>query len=471
MLAPKVSVIVPAYNGAGFLGETIRSVLAQTYAHWELIIVDDASPDDTAKVVAQFDDPRIKYLVHEKNKGSDAARDTGLRASSGAIVAFLDQDDLIHPEKLQAHVAFLEAHPEIGVTYNARFHLNHSSATIREIWRPPKNITLADLVLGFPLAPSDVVLRREWALQMDLMNGSLSWCGGEIIHYGSLFLSGCKFAAIDRALNYRRFHSGRQIRDLAGGCQSEIYAQDKILNDPRCPAQVRARADIAHTNIYLIWAYRALAQNETALGQAFLGSAVRGKPSIVEGAPCELVNFFLTCSLDDDNLDHTTLLKQIFAQLPPELSRLAAQYEWAVARGYAIKGARAVMWDRPADGRRYFEQAVECGAPLDESFVSLVTQYLLDYEIEFGASAAERKLRALSPHFDKLGGRANVRQLVGCYAVNRAFQSYRAGEYCRVAGSIVAAIVNDPTYLANRGVLSIFLRSLFGMWAGTAQAP
>jgi glycosyltransferase involved in cell wall biosynthesis len=466
MPAPKVSVIVPAYNGAKFLKETIRSVLAQTYAHWELVIVDDASPDDTAKVVAQFDDPRIKYLAHEKNKGSDVARDTGLRASSGELIAFLDQDDLIHPEKFQAHVSFLDAHPEIGVTYNARFHLNHSSTTIREIWRPPQSITLAALVLGFPLAPSDVVLRREWALAMDLLNGSLSWCGGEIIHYGGLFLSGCKFAGIERALNYRRFHSGRWIRDLAGGCQSEIYAQDKIFADPRCPASVRALAGIAHANIYLIWAYRAFAQEETALGQEFLGNAVRGKPSIIEGVPCELVNFFLTCSLDDDSLNHAALLKQIFAQLPPELSRLAAQYDWAVARGFAIKGARAVMWDRPEDGRRYFEQAVERGAQFDESFMSLVTQYLIDYETEFGESAAQKKLRALSPYLEKLGGRASVRKLVGCYAVNRAFQSYRAGEYSQVPARIIPAVANEPRYLLNRGVLAVLLRSTIAGMTG-----
>ena len=384
MKAPRVSAIIPAYNGASFLGEAIQSVLDQTYSNLEIIVVDDASPDQTSEVVKQFDDPRIKYIVHEENKGSDAARDTGMRASSGEIVTFLDQDDLFHPEKLQAHVTFMELHPYVGVTYNARFELNHSSATIRSIWCPPREMTLADLVLGFPLAPSDVVLRRKWALELDLLKGSQSWCGGEIVHYGGLFLAGCKYAYIERALNYRRYHSGRTIKDLSGGCEAEIYAQDKIFADSRCPAEVLALRDVAHKNTYLIWAYRALAQEETALGQKFLREAVRGNPLILEGMLCEMVGFFLICSIDDENQDHEALLKRIFAQLPLEMAHLPKQYDWAVARGYLLKGVRAIIWDRPEDGRRYLEQTARLGVQFDESLVSQLTRDLLNYGTEFG---------------------------------------------------------------------------------------
>jgi glycosyltransferase involved in cell wall biosynthesis len=97
MTTPTVSVIIPAYNGAEFLAATIQSVLDQTYSNFELIVVDDASTDDTSQVVQQFDDPRVKFIQHQENQGSDVARHTGLQASSGEIIAFLDQDDLFHP--------------------------------------------------------------------------------------------------------------------------------------------------------------------------------------------------------------------------------------------------------------------------------------------------------------------------------------------------------------------------------------
>ncbi len=456
----KVSVIIPAYNGADFLGETIQSVLEQTYPNFELIIVDDASPDHTAQVVRQFDDPRLEYIVHETNRGSGAARATGLQASSGQVIALLDQDDLFHPEKLQAHVALLEQRPDVGLTYNARFALNYSSKTIRDIWRPPRTMTLADLVLAFPLSPSDVMLRREWAFQFDKIGSSLSWCGGEIVRFGGLFMAGCKFACVDRALNFRRYHSGRIIKDLVGGCESEIYAQDKVFADPRCPPDVLALHDVAHKNLYLGWACRAFAQDETEIGQRFIREAARLQPSILEGTPSELLNALLMYCIEDESQNHETLLQRAFAQLPPGMTRLSEQAGWAAARGYLLKGARAIMWDRPQDGQRHFEQAARLGARLDESFLSTLTHHLLSYEAEFGAGPTRDILHALAPYLENLGGRAGVRRLNALYSVNRAFELYRTGEHARAQKMAMRAIVNDPKYLANRGVLAVLGRSI-----------
>lgn len=465
MSTPKASVIIPTYNGADFLGEAIQSVLEQTYPDFELIIVDDASPDRTPEVVKQFDDSRLKYIVHAENRGADVARHTGLQASSGEIIAFLDQDDTFHPEKLQAHLTFLESNPDIGFTYNARFELDYSSRTIRDISRPPRTINLADLVLWFPLSPSDVVLRRKWALQMDLLGGSR---GAEISHFGGLFLAGCKFASVDRALNYRRHHSGRTVKNLSRACKSELSHQTKIFSDPRCPAEVLALRDIAHANIYMYWAYLAFAQDETAPGQEFVREAVRLRPSLIAGMPCALVQHLLINCIDDESQNHEALLQRIIAQLPPELARLSEQYSWAAARGYLLKGARAIVWDRPEDGRRHFEQAARLGARVDQSILSTLAHQLLNYEAEFGVEAAQDILQALAPYLENLGGRASVRALTGCYSVSRAFQSYHAGEYAKVPTTLLRAMASNPKYLANRGVLSILLRSTVGLLAQSA---
>src|ERR1041385_3866377 len=100
MNSPKVSVIIPTYNHAEYLPEAIQSVLEQTYPDFELLIVNDGSTDHTGEVVQQFTDPRIHYLEQE-NRGATAARNTGICASSGELIALLDADDLWHPEKLQ----------------------------------------------------------------------------------------------------------------------------------------------------------------------------------------------------------------------------------------------------------------------------------------------------------------------------------------------------------------------------------
>lgn len=106
-----VSIIMPSYNTEQFIAETIRSVLAQTYANWELIIVDDCSTDHTDDVVSEFlGDERIRYLKNEHNSGAAVSRNRALREARGKWIAFLDSDDLWLPDKLEKQVAFMENH-------------------------------------------------------------------------------------------------------------------------------------------------------------------------------------------------------------------------------------------------------------------------------------------------------------------------------------------------------------------------
>ncbi|MCR5362897.1 MAG: glycosyltransferase family 2 protein [Bacteroidales bacterium] len=106
-----VSIITPTYNCGPFIAETIRSVQAQTYTDWEMIIVDDCSTDETRDVVAGFivNDPRIRYLCNERNSGAAITRNRALREARGRWIAFLDSDDLWEPQKLERQVDFMSA--------------------------------------------------------------------------------------------------------------------------------------------------------------------------------------------------------------------------------------------------------------------------------------------------------------------------------------------------------------------------
>ncbi|MCD6154734.1 MAG: glycosyltransferase [Candidatus Verstraetearchaeota archaeon] len=117
---PKVSVIIPCYNGEKFIGEAIESVLNQTYQNFEIIIVDDGSTDGSKSVIKTFlKDPRIKLIEHERNKGIPAARNTAIKASKGEFIAFLDQDDLWYPEKLEKSLdAFERGGENLGVVFS-----------------------------------------------------------------------------------------------------------------------------------------------------------------------------------------------------------------------------------------------------------------------------------------------------------------------------------------------------------------
>jgi glycosyltransferase involved in cell wall biosynthesis len=114
---PLVSVVVPTYNRADLIGETIESILAQTLRELELIIVSDGSTDATESVVRACNDPRVVFIAQPNSGGPATPRNTGVRRARGKYVAFCDDDDLWRPQKLEKQVAVMEAQPDVALTY------------------------------------------------------------------------------------------------------------------------------------------------------------------------------------------------------------------------------------------------------------------------------------------------------------------------------------------------------------------
>lgn len=117
---PLVSVVIPFRDPGAFLREAIESVVAQTYDHWELILVDDASSDgstDVARAYVERDPNRIRMIRQSSNVGASAARNAGIREARGALIAFLDGDDVWLPHKLAGQVALLAQYPDVGMLY------------------------------------------------------------------------------------------------------------------------------------------------------------------------------------------------------------------------------------------------------------------------------------------------------------------------------------------------------------------
>lgn len=120
-----VSIVMPSYNTASYIGETIESIQNQTYPYWELIIVDDCSKDDTDAVVAPYlKDERIRYLKNEKNSGAAISRNYALREAKGKWIAFLDSDDVWLPEKLELQLEFMLEHDYKFTYTDYRIRLN-----------------------------------------------------------------------------------------------------------------------------------------------------------------------------------------------------------------------------------------------------------------------------------------------------------------------------------------------------------
>jgi teichuronic acid biosynthesis glycosyltransferase TuaG len=142
---PLVSIVTPVYNSAPYLAAMIQSVVLQTYTNWEHILVDDGSKDNSVEIIKNLaaTEPRIKLLHLPGNQGSGPARNIAIEAAKGKYIAFLDSDDIWHPEKLEKHVTFMQIHDaafshtsygfidEDGRIIRQTFHVSKEPVTFR----------------------------------------------------------------------------------------------------------------------------------------------------------------------------------------------------------------------------------------------------------------------------------------------------------------------------------------------------
>lgn len=161
-MAPRVSVVIAAHDQGRWLGRAIGSVATQTFADWELAVVDDGSTDDTRGVVEPFlVDPRVRYLPGARVERS-LARNRGIAATTGALVAFLDADDAWEPTKLARQVTALDAHPAAGLCYTTARFVDEEERPLPER-KPPAPLprhALPRLARGNVLVLASVVVRR-----------------------------------------------------------------------------------------------------------------------------------------------------------------------------------------------------------------------------------------------------------------------------------------------------------------------
>lgn len=161
---PKVSVVIPVYNVEQYIDVCLKSVFAQTFTDFEIIIVDDESPDSSIEKIRQYSDPRIK-IVSQRNRGLAGARNTGIRHAKGQYIALLDADDLWRPEKLKRHVDHLDANPGLGISYSASEFMDEMGDSLH-LYQKPKlhGITAAHVYCRNPIGNGSAAVIRATML-------------------------------------------------------------------------------------------------------------------------------------------------------------------------------------------------------------------------------------------------------------------------------------------------------------------
>lgn len=158
---PIFSVVIPVYNVANYIEKCIQSVLAQTFKSFEIICVDDGSPDNSVELIQQFKDERIR-IVRQSNRGLSGARNTGINQSRGMFVALLDADDLWLPTKLEAHFKHLQSDQKIGISYSASDFIDEAGHSLG-IGQHPKldNISAKDIFCRNPVGNGSAAVIRK----------------------------------------------------------------------------------------------------------------------------------------------------------------------------------------------------------------------------------------------------------------------------------------------------------------------
>lgn len=153
---------MPAYNCEQFIGESINSVLNQTYQNWELIVVDDCSTDNTEKIVKEYKDKRIKLFSNEKNMGVAYSRNKGIKLSKADYIAFLDSDDIWDTEKLKMQIETMN--DEINFTFTGSKFVNENGEKSNYILNVPLKIKKKELLKQNVISCSSVVVKKQLVL-------------------------------------------------------------------------------------------------------------------------------------------------------------------------------------------------------------------------------------------------------------------------------------------------------------------
>jgi len=209
---PLVTVFVPVYNAERYIGETISSVLSQTYGNFELLLIDDGSTDSSASVIQSFADPRIRYLVNAANSGISFTRNRGIAEARGEFFALLDADDVALPDRLQRQVEYLVRQPEMAMCGSHARLIDAAGVETGEAYVMPTDPEEISARLFF----HNTFINSSVMFRMEALHASSGYYGGFSEDYEMAIQLNGRFMLgnIDDALVLYRIHGANStIRD------------------------------------------------------------------------------------------------------------------------------------------------------------------------------------------------------------------------------------------------------------------
>ena len=233
---PLVSVIIPTHNAGKFIAQALQTVLDQTYAQYEVTVVDDGSTDETKDILREFDGS-IRYL-YQDNRGPSAARNAGIRIAQGDYICFLDADDLWVPNKLESQIAFFEEHADIGLVFSDEEEISTHGTTRHSrlarsrfcsdlVGHAPVRTAFQKLLIENFIPTSTVMIRKECFAKAGLFDQTLT-----VVEDRDLWLriaAHFEIACLPRVLGKKLEHE----RNISGNSQLNLCSRLKVWQKMR----------------------------------------------------------------------------------------------------------------------------------------------------------------------------------------------------------------------------------------------
>ena len=274
---PSVSVVIPCYNSASTLRETLDSALGQTYGNVQIIAINDGSTDETGDILTAYGD-RITVLS-QQNAGQTVAKINAIVQATGDYIAFLDSDDLWDAAKISRQVALMESSPETGLCYTAGHVIDGSGARMSAFFASPthRGNCFEELLLQNDIVASSVMVRREALDRLGVFDAELRACENWELwtRIASEYLVDC----VDEPLTFYRKHGGNMSSKI--GHMREYRLQVVAKNEVRYAgrsAKIDRVLQLAYHRAHISFGKVYLGQLSLAEARAELSRAIRRRP-------------------------------------------------------------------------------------------------------------------------------------------------------------------------------------------------
>ncbi|MEM0952143.1 MAG: glycosyltransferase [Cyanobacteria bacterium P01_H01_bin.74] len=295
---PLISIVMPAYNASAFIAVSIQSVLDQTYSHWQLVIVDDASTDNTVAIIQQFSDPRIQLIQAKKSGRPSRVRNIGLKQCNGALITFLDADDCYFPNTLAKLSKPLRQSDRVSVVYGFAKEVSETGEPVAQLFNLIENEKATPAIADddpafalpatynhswFSIATGQIscvfpglMLRRETVNAVGDLNETLATTE-DYEYYARLFIYDYNgiYCLSDYVYQYR-IHSQSLTKTPQHSAQllnDSIQVLDWLFNDSQMPAYAQAYREKAYTDAYRYLARERVVHNQNKLARKIIFKA------------------------------------------------------------------------------------------------------------------------------------------------------------------------------------------------------